>query len=253
MPSGAKLADFYPANYHSMGKHGFLTTLRNDMRLRRLRSLLVGDGAMLDFGCGRGQFLIHAAAHLRGVPLFGYEIGSQTSVETHAGGQVTIVRGDTKALLDILPPCSLITMNHVIEHLPDPLETLSALLQKLAPGGTLEGQTPAAGSLEHRTFGRRWSGYHAPRHTVVFSPRGLEQLFGRAGYSDYKWSGAFNPAGIAVSLATLRQAPEQAGVITRGGLGWLVCLALASCLAPIDLLSGAPGIFNFKAHRPLSA
>ena len=45
----------------------------------------------------------------------------------------------------------------------------------------MEGQTPAAGSLEQRVFGSFWSGYHAPRHTVVFSASGLDQfLHGRA-------------------------------------------------------------------------
>jgi hypothetical protein len=141
-------------------------------------------------------------------------------------------------------------MNHVIEHLPDPLRTLEGFAASLVPGGVIEGQTPAAASLEHQVFGRRWSGYHAPRHTVVFSRTGLERVLERAGFTGVRVRGAFNPAGIAVSLATLARPVDAPSRIPRQGLGWLGWLALASALGPVDLLSGRPGIVDFSAARP---
>lgn len=252
MPDGARLSSFYPADYHSMGRRGWLAKLRSDLRIRRLMSQLAGGGPILDHGCGDGSFLDRAAERMPGRMLYGYEISDRSSVTERCDGRVTIIRGSDEDLFRVLPECRLITMNHVIEHLPDPLQTLSELRRRLLPGGVLEGQTPAAGSLEHRVFGARWSGYHAPRHTVVFSPAGLTSLLARAGLEHVEVGGAFNPAGIAVSLASMLQPANASGRIARKGPLWLFWLGLSAALAPLDLLSGAPGIINFRTQKGLS-
>jgi SAM-dependent methyltransferase len=250
MPQPQQLATFYPANYHSMATQGALARMKNEQRAKRLASMTGGGcGPWLDYGCGKGQFILHAAERSPSRKYFGYEIAERNDVRQFAGGTVTIVSGDFQFLLQLLPPCQLISMNHVIEHLPHPAETIAQLREKLAPGGIFEGQTPAAGSLEHRVFGKRWSGYHAPRHTVVFSPDGLRKLLLRVGFTGVEVSGAFNPAGLAVSLASLTQRGPS-GSIQRKGASWLFWLGLATSLSPIDLLSGAPGIMNFACRRP---
>jgi SAM-dependent methyltransferase len=252
MPGHEELASWYPPSYHSMGGRGRLQVIRDDLRLRRLARLLDGDGALLDYGCGDGAFLVHAAKTLSPRPLFGYEIADRPETVRLAGGAVTVVKGRAPDLLEALPPCRLIAMNHVIEHLPDPLTVLGALAERLLPGGLFEGQTPAAGSLEQRLLGTRWSGYHAPRHTVVFSRGGLERLFARLGLVDVSVRGAFNPAGLALSLAALSHG-DAPGVVPRQGLGWLGLLGVGAALAPIDLLSGAPAVVDFSARKPRSA
>jgi SAM-dependent methyltransferase len=204
---------------------------------------------MLDHGCGDGSFLLRAAERMPNRPLYGYEIGDQRRVERLAGGQVTIVRGSLADLLDVLPRCALVSMNHVVEHLPDPHAVLKAIRDRLLPGGIFEGQTPAASSLEQRVFGTRWSGYHAPRHTVVFSRSGLTRMLERTGFGDVRITPAFNPAAIAVSLASLVHPAGAPGRIRRRGASWLMWLGLATALAPIDLASGAGGIMNFHARR----
>lgn len=247
MPGEAELAGFYPADYHSMTHAGRLQRLRDGLRVRRLARLVPDGGALLDFGCGDGSFLVAAAASLPGRALWGFEIAERSEIQSLAGGAVTVVRGAFAELLERLPPCGLITMNHVIEHLPDPLLTVSRLAERLVPGGVLEGQTPAADSLERAVFGTRWSGFHAPRHTVVFSRDGLARLLERSGLPSAEVRGAFNPAGIAVSLGSLPHAGP--GRIRRGGLKWVCLLGAAGLLAPVDLLSGRPGIVDFMAVK----
>jgi fatty acid desaturase/SAM-dependent methyltransferase len=247
MPNDAQLASFYPPDYHSMDRRGLLTRIRYDVRIRGLLGLLDGrQGPLLDHGCGDGSFLLRAAERMPNRRLFGYEISSRRTVENLAGGQITIVRGSLSDLLDVLPGCALISMNHVIEHLRDPLAILSTLHERLLARGIFEGQTPAAASLEQRVFGVRWSGYHAPRHTVVFSRTGLCALLQRAGFVDTDVQAAFNPAGIAISLASLTQPANAPGRVKRSGPSWLVWLGLSAALAPLDLCSGAPGIMNFS-------
>ncbi len=251
MPSPAELAAFYPSDYHSQTGQGLPGRLRHRARFRRLAPL-IGDGPVFDYGCGNGDFLRYVARHRPGPEYYGFEIADRREVSVLDGGAVTIVRGDLDDICSVLPPCRLITMNHVIEHLPDPLAVVSALAGKLAPGGVFEGQTPAAGSLEHRLFRGAWSGYHAPRHTVVFSPRGLACLLAKAGLEDVSVEKAFNPAGTAVSLASVPQR-GRVGHIRRGGASWLLFVGMATALAPVDLLSGSPAIVDFSARRPGSA
>lgn len=247
MPTLGELAGFYPPHYHSMTHAGLLSKIRNDLRIVRLTKLAAGNGAILDYGCGDGTFLLQAAERMPRRLFWGFEIANHTEKIVLPGGAVTLVKGTLPDLLALLPACSLITLNHVIEHLPEPFATIQALVEKLLPGGAFEGQTPAADSLEHAVFGRRWSGYHAPRHTVVFSRAGLCRLLERCGLASPTVEGTFNPASLAVSLASIPH--SGAGRIKRSGVKWLFFLALAGLLAPIDLLSGRPGIINFVAHK----
>src|SRR5262245_9343602 len=148
MPSEVELSAFYPANYHSMSGGGVLMRLRHELRMRRLKAVLPrGEGVVLDYGCGNGSFLCYASSQMPGTKFFGVEIAGRREVVTKANGAVTIVQGDSPHLLDLLPQCKVIMMNHVIEHLPDPFVTLSTLYARLAPGGVLDGQTPATDSL----------------------------------------------------------------------------------------------------------
>lgn len=247
MPSLQELAGFYPADYHSMTHAGLLSSIRNRIRVSRLEKLAPMQAAILDYGCGDGAFLVDAARHMPSRQFWGFEIAERPETAHLANGAVTVVKGALPDLLAVLPQCGLITLNHVIEHLPDPLATVSALVRKLAPGGVLEGQTPAADSLERFVFGARWSGYHAPRHTVVFSRSGLSRLLERCGLTAIATQGAFNPAGLAVSLASLPH--RQGGRIRRGGFKWIAFLGTASLLGPIDLISGRPGVINFSARK----
>lgn len=247
MPTAADLADFYPSDYHSMTHAGLLNRIRNLMRIKRLAKLMAGKGAILDYGCGDGAFLVQAAESMPHQSFWGFEIAAHAETIVLAGGAVTIVKGDLPDLLAVLPACSLITLNHVIEHLPDPHAVVTSLAARLLPSGVFEGQTPAADSLERSVFGRRWSGYHAPRHTVIFSRKGLCCMLERCGLSAAVTQGAFNPASLAVSLGSIFH--SNGGRIPRSGLKWLCLLMTAASLGPIDLLSTRPGIVNFVASK----
>jgi 2-polyprenyl-3-methyl-5-hydroxy-6-metoxy-1,4-benzoquinol methylase len=121
---------------------------------------------VLDYGCGNGSFIRRSAEVLPEVEFIGYEIGDKKEIVHHTD-RVTIVRASLEDLLPVLPPCRVIIMNHVIEHLPDPFSVVSTLASRLEPGGYFDGQTPNAASFEHKIFGRYWSGYHARDTTVV--------------------------------------------------------------------------------------
>ena len=250
MPRESELGGFYPATYHSMTNGGWLMDRRRAMRIERLKKLLGPPPCLvLDYGCGNGSFLVAAARQLTEHRYVGFEYSETPERQELEGGKVVIIRGQLPHLLAALASLgevAVLIMNHVVEHLPDPSHVMRSLTPHMAAHAVFDGQTPNADSLEHRLFGSRWSGYHAPRHTVVFSKSGLRSFMERHGFGDITIRGAFNPAGVAVSLGTLPQRAE--GLIVRKGLSWFALVAVASALMPVDLLSGLPGMVDFAGR-----
>jgi hypothetical protein len=78
----------------------------------------------------------------------------------------------------------ILTINHVIEHVIDPHETMRKAHSLLADDGVFTGRTPKLASTGHRYFGRYWSGYHFPRHLHLFSRESLELLLHKSGFRD---------------------------------------------------------------------
>jgi len=246
MPGLDELSSFYPAEYHSMSPNTLIYKLKYRLRLAGLKKLIHSEGAILDFGCGDGSFLKYCSEKLPGIIFYGYEINDKNEL-IKLKDNVIICKGEIDFLLNNISLCQIISMNHVIEHLPEVKKNLQQLFEKLEPNGIIEGQTPNTASLEKFIFRRRWSGFHAPRHTVIFSKKGMKILFESLQLHKIEIKGAFNPAGIAVSLASLFN-PETGGIIQRNSFKWLFFIAMATLLYPIDLLS-KPGIINFTAYK----
>jgi SAM-dependent methyltransferase len=252
MPDDAKLASYYPPTYHSFLPINALIRKRQAVRIGRLRKMLGSlDGiALLDFGCGQGAFLDALAEAVPEGSFYGYEIAEKNAAERTHGGRVTIYRGSLDATLDGLPPLDVVVMNHVIEHLPDPSTIVGRLVACLKPGGAFEGQTPNANSYERRLFGRRWAGFHSPRHTVVFSKEGLDGFLRRFGFTEPSLTSTFSPAGWAISIGSALQNGERPAGIRREGLPWLTLLAAGTIPNAIDSLTSNPGVVDFFARRP---
>ena len=76
---------------------------------------------------------------------------------------------DIFAVLQELEPFQVITLWHVIEHLPDPLPILKALSAKLSPGGILVLAAPNPEGIEYKLFGKFWVHLDAPRHLYLIT------------------------------------------------------------------------------------
>jgi 2-polyprenyl-3-methyl-5-hydroxy-6-metoxy-1,4-benzoquinol methylase len=77
----------------------------------------------------------------------------------------------------------LITMDNVIEHLPDPVAFLKVLREYATPGGKLVMITPNMESGLYRLLGRRWTPELAPHaHIFLFTADSLSKLASRAGF-----------------------------------------------------------------------
>lgn len=79
---------------------------------------------------------------------------------------------------------SCVYMNNVFEHLHDPMAVLARAHANLLPGGIVVVIVPNHSSWAARMFGSQWPGYDPPRHIWGYTPRGIQGVFERAGFSE---------------------------------------------------------------------
>ena len=129
---------------------------------------LASPGKVLDFGCGDGKFLNRMQA--RGWETYGIEPSTDAAFGKH------------HRLLEVPQDGSFdfVVLNHVLEHLRDPLNTLQLLAGSVRDGGILFVSTPRLDTLPlHRDLKYCLSGH---RHVVSFSETCLRGLLARAGF-----------------------------------------------------------------------
>lgn len=135
-------------------------------------------GSLLDVGCGSGAFLRRMRD--AGWDAMGMEPDPQAAArlcQAHA----LAVFSSIEAVEAQGRRFDLITLSHVVEHLPDPVAVLRRLGALLKPGGRLVATTPNVLSWGARRFGACWRGLEPPRHFNVFSPQSLAEAMERAG------------------------------------------------------------------------
>ncbi|MCB1724574.1 MAG: class I SAM-dependent methyltransferase [Gammaproteobacteria bacterium] len=133
---------------------------------------------VLDVGCGACQSLDFLRR--RGCEVHGVEADENVREIARAGGfDVRIGPFDPA---DFEPGSfDCITMDQVIEHMPDPVQTLRGVAQLLRPGGVAVLSTPNAEGWGAALFGRRWINWHSPYHLHHFSRSSLHRLAEPAG------------------------------------------------------------------------
>src|SRR2546422_247819 len=136
-------------------------------------------GRLLDVGCGSGQFL--AQMQQLGWEVMGVEPDPVAAGVAHRMFHLNVASGTLEGAR--LPESSfdVVTMNHVIEHVPDPIGSLRECNRVLREGGRLIVVTPNVDSLGHRFFNRSWRGLEVPRHLQLFTLQALGACAERAG------------------------------------------------------------------------
>ncbi len=151
-----------------------------DRQYRHIPRLPAGGGKLLDVGCGDGVFL--GLARSCGWNVVGLDPdpeavanASSLGLTVHEGG-IEHYDGETKQF-------DVITLNHVIEHVSQPVKTLESCHALLKPGGQIWLETPNIESFGHARFGKNWRGLEAPRHLIIFNQRSLKLALMEAGFS----------------------------------------------------------------------
>jgi SAM-dependent methyltransferase len=137
-------------------------------------------GQLLDVGCGSGEWLSTMQA-------FGWRVRGldfdQNAVALAAQHGVEVDSGSLEEQCYADDSYDAITLNHVIEHLPNPVLTLRECHRILKPEGRLMLYTPSTESVGHRVFKAYWRGLEPPRHLYLFNPKSIKTLLSQAGFN----------------------------------------------------------------------
>jgi SAM-dependent methyltransferase len=135
-------------------------------------------GTLLDVGSGNGQFI----RRMRSLNWDANGVEPDPTAVAYCLSQGLKVFHGTITDLPPHPRYDVITLNHVIEHVPDPVSLLLECKKRLVPGtGRLMIMTPNLNGLGHRWFGRFWRGLEIPRHLLLFTIPSLRKCASRAG------------------------------------------------------------------------
>ncbi len=139
------------------------------------------DGRLLDVGCGDGSFLVLMRSI--GWKVSGIEPDPVAAKLAREGHRLDVSVGNIE---DIdLPEAAYdaITMQHVIEHVYEPIGVLKRAFAALKPSGVLSIRTPNLDSLGHARFRDMWMHMDPPRHLRLFVPSTLSTCVKRAGFT----------------------------------------------------------------------
>jgi len=145
-------------------------TLKWKTRLVKIHSP-ANSKTLLDYGCGTGDFL-HACKQ-NGWSVTGVEpsaIARQIAVEKTGQSISSTIEEVQPIAFDV------ITLWHVLEHIPDLNRILSELRNKLAQTGTIFIAVPNRSSWDANFYKDKWAAYDVPRHLWHFRQKDMQNI-----------------------------------------------------------------------------
>ena len=197
-PIPENLGDYYPQSYYFVPD---TTDVLDDGATHEKYKMeiiqrYIRQGRLLEIGPSLGCFVY--LAKQSGFEAEAIEMDARCSkFLNEVAGVPTVNSGDTCSALRSLKPFDVIAMWHVIEHLPNPWETLEAISEKLNPGGILVLAAPNPNAFQFHILGRYWPHVDAPRHLMLIPSKLLVE-----------------------KMATLGMKVELITTTDEGGLGW---------------------------------
>lgn len=135
-----------------------------------------GSGRILDVGCGTGDFL--QICEQSGWSVAGIEpnqkarrlAASKTSLQEYHSTMEEMISSEPE-------PFDVITLWHVLEHVPDLADFITKLKSLLKPNGILIIAVPNFNSADAKHYESFWAAYDVPRHLWHFSRTSIESIF----------------------------------------------------------------------------
>lgn len=179
---------YYTAEYFSGGRSdGYADYVGSEAVLRREFAKTVAfirqfqpSGRLLDVGCAYGFFLKEAQPYF---DVSGIE-PAEDAVEYCRRSGLRVFSGMADAAnLSKAGEVDAVTLFDVIEHLPQPRDTLAACVSQITSGGLILITTGDFGSLAARVMGRGWRLMTPPQHLWFFTTESMRRLAAQLGLS----------------------------------------------------------------------
>jgi SAM-dependent methyltransferase len=133
------------------------------------------DAGILDVGCGSGA-LLDELASMGFRNLLGADPFLERELVTPNGVRILKTRVN-----DVRGKFGVVMFHHSLEHVPDPVDTLTAAQMKLHPEGLCIVRVPTTSSEAWELYGKDWVQLDPPRHLLVPSRTGMAIMGQRSG------------------------------------------------------------------------
>ncbi|WP_460935544.1 class I SAM-dependent methyltransferase [Spirosoma humi] len=188
-PDAQSIGSYYKSDQyvsHNDNSGGLINTayrlVRNytlQSKLNLINQLNGKPGKILDVGCGTGAFLETCRTG-------GWQVTGMEPDPDARAIAVEKLKAEIKPSLSALSgsqPFDIISLWHVLEHIPDLNDTIQALYQLLTKKGTLLIAVPNSDSYDAQYFKQYWAAYDVPRHLHHFTPSTIKLLFNKHGFT----------------------------------------------------------------------
>ncbi|AVM50899.1 class I SAM-dependent methyltransferase [Capnocytophaga sp. oral taxon 878] len=132
---------------------------------------------LLDIGAGTGDFVLACQNHAHWQAT---GIEPSTKARIKAQEKQLILHPDTTNLLP--HSYNVITMWHVLEHIPDVTAQIQTISNLLTPDGIVIIAVPNYLSWDAQHYKEYWAAYDVPRHLWHFSKYSIKQLFSQQNF-----------------------------------------------------------------------
>ena len=151
----------------------FVKRIALQNKLNLINSLQPAKGNILDIGAGTGDFL--SVVQENGWNTIGVEPSEKAKAIAKNKGVAFV--DQTSALEN--NSFDIITMWHVLEHVPNLDNQLKELKRLLKPNGNLIIAVPNFKSFDAKHYGHLWAAYDVPIHFWHFSKTSIKKLFAK--------------------------------------------------------------------------
>jgi SAM-dependent methyltransferase len=253
IPSPEVLNKAYPPHYHSYVKPTSVITrtlisMLRKLTAKKIKALVPQEASLLEIGCSTGDLLEEIGKNSN-YGLYGVEYREAAAKEAESKG-IKIWQGSLEEADIQENQMDLVIMNHVLEHVYNPVTTLQQLCKILKPGGKIIGELPNIDCWDFYLFGKYWGGGHVPRHIWHFTPEILRHCLERCGFSKIKISPSLHTGTCALSVQTLFRCNKDNCDDLKFGRTWYYPFWLV-LLIPINLLAMPllkTGVMKFEAE-----
>ncbi|KAA5827437.1 class I SAM-dependent methyltransferase [Algibacter amylolyticus] len=188
-PSSDKLSDYYESEdyiSHTDSKRNLFEKAYHLVRsvslkkkLNLINSFPSEDKKLLDIGCGTGDFL--QTAQQNNWIVSGIEPNQQAREIANKKTNGSVF--NTEQLLKFQPKSfDVITLWHVLEHLPNLDEQIATFKKLLKPNGTLIIAVPNYKSFDAQYYKSFWAAYDVPRHLWHFNKTSVSNLVSKQSF-----------------------------------------------------------------------
>lgn len=195
----------------------------------KLISQYIQQGAVLDYGCGTGNFLGYLRS--KGYRTVGIEPSSIARAQAVALLGPTVV--PTLRELEPDDRFQVITLWHVLEHVHDVRDTLRKLHSHAAPGTLLVIAVPDRESWDATHYGAQWAAYDVPRHLSHFRRKDIRRFLDETGFTVFDTRPMWFDAPYVSMLSEKHRGAGSLVALVKGGiLGCVSNLVAATTSRP---------------------